>query len=110
MPPGSNACHTQPDAHRYHHTPCEVVHPGHSHMPHPAARSTAVATLEKRVEDRSEALITEIRNNIVEKKDKINETRNTRDAMDTRMEEAEKRISDQEDREMEGNQAENEKE
>lgn len=76
VPPGSIACHTQTSAHRCHHTPCQVVHPGHSHMPHPAGRSTDVSTLEKRVEDRSEALITEIRNNIIEKKDTINEMRN----------------------------------
>jgi len=45
--------------------------------------------LEKRVEDISETLNTEIRNNIVEIKGSINEMRNRHDGMNSRMEEKE---------------------
>ena len=65
-----------------------------------------LAGLEKRVEDTSETINTEIRNNIAERKDSISKIRNMLDGMNSRLEEAEERISDLEDRVMETNEAE----
>ena len=49
--------------------------------------------LEKRVEDISETLNTEIRNNIAEIKGSINEMRNMLDGINSRLEEAEEQIN-----------------
>jgi len=64
----------------------------------PALKETV--GLEKRVEDISEALTTEIRNNTAEVKGSLNEMRNTPDGMNSRMEEAENQINDLENRVM----------
>ena len=65
-----------------------------------------LTALEKRMEDMSENLNIEIRNNIMEIKGSINKMRKTLDGMNSRLEEAQEQISDPEDRVMESNQAE----
>ena len=50
--------------------------------------------LEKKVEDMSETLNTQIRNNIAEIKGTVNKVRNTLDGMSSRVEETEKQIID----------------
>ena len=62
--------------------------------------------LQKRVEDMSETLNRDTRNNIGEIKGSVNEMGNTFDAKNSRMEEAEERISDLEDRRMKSSEAE----
>ena len=66
--------------------------------------------LEKRVEDISETINTEIRNNIAEIKGSINEMRSILDGMSSRLEEAEEQINDLEDRVIESNETEQKRE
>jgi len=54
--------------------------------------------LENQVEDISETINTEIRNNRAEIKDSINKLRNRLNGMNSRLEEAEERINDLDDR------------
>ena len=61
--------------------------------------------LEKRVEDISETLNTEIEKNKSEMKGAINYIRNVPDAMNSRLEESEEQINDLEDRVIKSNQA-----
>ena len=66
--------------------------------------------LEKRVEDISKTVNTEIRNNIAEIKSSINEMRAMFNGMNSRLEEAQEQINDLEHRVMESNQAEQKRE
>ena len=65
---------------------------------------------EKRVDYMSETLNTDIRNNISEIKDSINEMRNMFNGMNNRLEKAEKKINDLVERVMGSNQGEQKKE
>ena len=66
--------------------------------------------LEKRVEDMSETLNTEIRNNTAETEGSINEMRNMLDGMNSRLDEADEQTNDTEIRVLKTNQAEQKRE